>query len=585
VHMLAQLVIENLVVIEQATVEFAGRLNVLTGQTGAGKSLLVGAIEALLGLRTAKDLLRAGQVEGRVTGLFYLGDEASRAAMAQLLDEPELPEEVVISRRIQENRSVATVNSRPVSAATMRDVAEVLIDIHGQHEHQYLLKPGNQLDVLTAYAEAEGLAGQVRQTWQTWREAQNRADELLASQQQRIQKIDFYQFQIDEIDNIKPDPQEFTDLLSEHKKLANIERLRAAAGQAAAALSDREEAALDLLRQAAGALAETAKLDPGTANLREVCDEALANLNELGIDLARYMDSLEIDPARLELVENRIEAVRRLCRKYGPNVDDVLAHRRSIGEQIRLLQGAESDSRQLQGQIEAARRTYMDVAGKLSQRRRGASQKLAKAVVAELGELGMEKAICKIELTEAEAGPSGLEGVEFMISANPGLPLRPLRSVASAGELSRIMLGLKSVLAGDGRCSILVFDEVDANVGGRMGSVIGRKLAALAERNQVLCITHLPQIAAYADRHMTVQKTSDARSTRTSVTLLADDRQRVSELAEMIAGKNVTETTVRQAEQLLREARGERGGQGKKPGGRGSNGGPAKRETSRRRRG
>lgn len=556
--MLAQLVIENLVIIEQAAVEFDPRLNVLTGQTGAGKSLLVGAIEALLGLRSTKDLLRAGQKEGRVTGLFLLQDQPTRDAAARILDEPEGPEEVVVSRRIQESRTLTTVNGRPVTAATLRDLAEVLIDIHGQHEHQYLLKPANQLYVLTACADAEDLAESVRQAWHAWQDLQARADELSASQQQRMQKIDFYQFQIDEIDKVKPEPQELVDLQAEHKKLANVERLRAAASLATAALADREDAALDLLRQAASALSDIAKLDSLTEPLQKTCDEALANLNELSLDLARYVDSLESDPARLEFVENRIEAIRRLCRKYGPAVEDVQEHRRKIGEELKALQSAETDMTELQARIDAARQAYMDLAGRLTKRRQAAGQKLARAVAEQLAELGMEKSISRIDLTEAPPGPSGLDAVEFMISANPGLPLRPLRNVASGGELSRVMLALKSVLSQDGRCSVLVFDEVDANVGGRMGSVIGRKLAALSRHNQVLCITHLPQIAAYADRHMTVHKTSDAKSTQTHVSLMADDKQRIAELAEMIAGRNVTDTTVRQAEQLLNEARSDR---------------------------
>ena len=563
--MLAQLVIENLVIIEQAAVEFDAGLNVLTGQTGAGKSLLVGAIEALLGLRPSRDMLRAGQREGRITGLFYLQDAPSRAAAGRILGEDgEIGEELVISRRIQESRSVATVNSRPVPAGILRDLAEVLIDIHGQHEHQYLLRPVNQLHVLTVYAEAEVIAEQVRQAWQRWQQLQQKADELASSQQKRIQLIEFYQYQIDEIDKVQPTAEELAGLETEHRKLANVERLRQAAAQAAAALSEQEESALDLLGQAAGALADMSKMDPGTGNLQQACNEALANLNELSIDLARYIDSLEIDPARLEFVENRIEAIRRLCRKYGPNVEDVLEHRRKIGEELKGLESAESDMSQLQGQIDEARQAYMEAAGKLTQHRRAASQKLAKSVMGELAELGMEKAVCKIDLAETSPGPSGMESVEFMISANPGLPLRPLRNVASGGELSRIMLALKSVLSGDSRCSVLVFDEVDANVGGRMGSVIGRKLAALARRNQVLCVTHLPQIAAYADRHMTVHKTSDTRTTRTHVTLLEDEPRRAAELAEMIAGRNVTDTTLRQAEQLLQEARVDRTGSGKR---------------------
>ncbi len=566
--MLAQLVIENLAVIESAAVEFDARLNVLTGQTGAGKSLLVGAIEALLGLRSSRDLLRTGAAEGRVTGLFLLEDEAVRRQAAAVLDEPETGQELVVARRVQESRSIASVNGRPVAANTLRELAELLIDIHGQHEHQYLLRPANQLAVLTVYAQAQDLAEQVRQAWGDWQQLQARMEELTRDRQQRSQMLELYRFQAEEIDRVDPAAREFEDLQAEHRRLANLERLRQLAAQAAAVLGEGEEAALDQLRQASAALSEMARLDSAAGNLQKACDEALAGLNELSIDVARYAESLDLDPHRLEWVEARIEQVQRLCRKYGQTVEDVLEHRRRIGEDLKRLQAMETDFGQLDTQIAAATDKYMQAARRLSQRRRQASDRLAKAVMAELAELGMDKAVCTVDLQEAPPGASGVETVEFMISANPGLPLRPLRQVASGGELSRTMLALKSVLSGDSRCSVLVFDEVDANVGGRMGSVIGRKLAALARRNQVLCITHLPQIAAYADRHMTVHKTSSARTTRTEVRLIEDDPQRVAELAEMIAGKNVTDTTRQQAEQLLAEARAERQKVARKPPGK-----------------
>ncbi len=375
--MLAQLSIENLVVIEQACVEFDRGLNVLTGQTGAGKSLLIGAIEALLGLRPAKDLLRAGQNEGRITGLFCLQDPVSQTIAARLLDEPDPLAEILISRRIARTRTTATVNNRPVTAAILRELTEILIDIHGQHEHQYLLKPANQIHVLTTYANAQDLADATSQSWQCWQHLQRLADDLATNQKNRIQTLDFYRFQIDEIDTVAPEAEEFASLRGEHKKLANLERLRQAAGQAADAISAESTS----LRQAAAALADMAKMDPETAPLQQACDEALAGLNELDIDLARYVDSLETDSGRLEFVESRIEQIQRLCRKYGPNVEDVIEHRRKIGEEMKLLEDAESNMGQLKAQIDAARQAYMNVAGKLTQRRRAASQKLSKAVM------------------------------------------------------------------------------------------------------------------------------------------------------------------------------------------------------------
>ena len=432
--MLAQLVIENLAVIEQATVDFDGKLNVLTGQTGAGKSLLVGAIEALLGLRSSRDMLRSGAPQGRVTGLFLLDDEPSRLQAAQALGETEAPAEFVVSRRIQENRSIATVNGRPVAANTLRDLAEVLIDIHGQQEHQYLLKPSNQLRVLTTFADANDLADQVRVTWQDWQDLQGRADDLARDRQQRAQMLELYRYQTEEIDRVGPTPKEFADLQAEHRRLANLDRLRQLAAQAGATVGEGDEGALDQIRQAAAALADMARLDPAAANLQKSCDEALAGLNELAIDLDRYAESLDLDPARLDTVEQRIEQIQRLCRKYGQTVDDVLDHRRTIGEELARLETLETDFGHLDTQIATARDKYMQLAKRLSLRRRQASDKLAKAVVKELAELGMDKAVCTVELQDAPPGPAGLETVEFMISANPGLPLRPLRKSPAAGN-------------------------------------------------------------------------------------------------------------------------------------------------------
>ncbi len=303
--------------------------------------------------------------------------------------------------------------------------------------------------------------------------------------------LELYRFQAEEIDRINPAAKEFEDLQAEHRRLANLERLRQLAGQAAAILGEGEEAALDSLRQASAALAEMARLDGAAGNLQRACDEALAGLNELSIDVARYVESLDLDPGRLEWVEARIEQIQRLCRKYGQTVEDVLAHRRRIGEDLKRLETLETDFGHLDAQIAAARDKYMRLARRLSQGRRQASAKLARAVMAELAELGMDKAVCEVQLQEAPPGPSGVETVEFMISANPGLPLRPLRQVASGGELSRTMLAMKSVLSADARCSVLVFDEVDANVGGRMGSVIGRK-AGGAGAAQPSAMHHAP---------------------------------------------------------------------------------------------
>jgi len=556
--MLLQLTIENLAVIERLSAEFGPRLNVFTGQTGAGKSLLIEALEVLLGLRGGKGLVRPNAQEARVTGLFHLGPQ-TRREIADLLGEPTLPEEIVLDRRVLSGgRSVSTINGRPIASPTLREIADFLVDIHGQHDQQHLLKGKHQLRVLTAFAGAEDLQEKVRQQWRLWQELSGQIEQLAANQQAARQLAELYEFQINEIDQVNPSSEEFESLKAERSRLANAQRLRQAAAEAYALLSEAEPACLDLLRQVDALLEELTKSDPATAGFAETCRQAVAMLDELALDLARYAEQVEADPARLDEVEERLEQLRRLCRKYGSTIEEVLAYRERIAAELDSLRAQQHDLQNLNERLEEARRQYEEAAERLSAKRRKAADELAQRVAGQLAELGLEKAQFHVEVSEAPAGPSGIDAVEFMFTANPGLPARPLREVASGGELSRVMLALKTVLADDDRCSVLVFDEIDANVGGRMGEVIGRKLAAISQRHQVLCITHLPQIAAYADRHFTVQKHAAGRVTTTTVSLLTGDEQRIRELAEMIAGRRTTQVTFAQARQMLEAARAEK---------------------------
>ena len=561
--MLRELHISNLAVIAEAHVELVEGLNCFTGATGAGKSLVIGAINVLLGLRSAAELLRRGADEGHVTGVFEVRDPATMRRVRDLVDLPLDGEEgehgeLLLTRRLfSSGRTRVSLNGNPITLAQLKDLGEMLVDVHGQHDTAFLLKPGNQLDVLDDFAGVEKERAAYSQTYQQLQTARRRLAELTEGRELRQQTLELYRFQADEIDKAELDPAEFETLQQRAGVLENLERLQADSADAHQELYESDAAIVDRLKSIVRSLDDLGALDASLLPTAEGVRGGMLQLEEAARDLSRYIDKLDLDPGELAEVNDRLTAVHKTLHKYGGTMEATLAYRADIGGKIKALAGQSEDLGELQASLAPLEKKLLEQGKTLRDKRLAAAKKLGPTIETQLQELGMEKARFRVDvLPLGEPAASGLDNVEFVAQTNPGLDPQPLRKIASGGELSRIMLALKQTLKRDDRASVLVFDEIDANVGGRLAAVVGHKLRELAEQHQVLCITHLPQIASYADRHLTVRKEQGGDDTRTTVRLMTGE-ERLEELAEMIGGTKITGTTRAQAQELLEVAASE----------------------------
>jgi DNA repair protein RecN (Recombination protein N) len=559
---LRELHISNLAVIADARIELASGLNCFTGATGAGKSLVIGALEVLLGLRSPAEMLRDGADEGRVSGVFHIGNADMLRRIERVTDAPVTDDggELLLTRRLYASgRSSISLNGNPITLGMLKQVAEHLVDVHGQHDHQYLLKPSNQLDVLDQFGDLLPLRKQYHDVYEKLSDAKRRLAELAATRTLREQQLELYRFQADEIDTAELNPAEYDELQARSAVLENVEKLKKDAGSVHGALYEADGSVLERLKMMAAVIAELAGLDHNLKDVATALRDATIGLEECAFDLSRYLDKLDLDPGELAEVNDRLNTIQRVLNKYGDPIDTTLAYREGIGQKIEDLARATDDLSSLNLQVAPLAAELKKLGESLSAKRHAVARKLAPLIEKQLAELGMEKAKFTVALTPATgtvpgehlpATPSGFDHVEFVAQTNPGLLPQPLRKIASGGELSRIMLALKGILAASDRISVLVFDEIDANVGGRLGSIIGNKLRTLASHHQVLCITHLPQIASYADRHLTVRKESVGDRTETKVRSM-EGSERLQELAEMIGGQRITDTTRAQAQELL----------------------------------
>jgi DNA repair protein RecN (Recombination protein N) len=552
--MLRELHISNLAIIEDIHVELDDELTVFTGATGAGKSLVIGALQFLLGMRTSATTVRPGAGEGRVSGVFVVNSPKVLADLSALADITIDQPDVLVTRRLLANgRGSCSINGHPITVAMLQQVGERLVDIHGQYDHQFLLSPANQLRVLDSFSGGDELRDQLAEAYRTWQEFLAQRSRLAEGGDLRRQQLELYDFQAAEIDQAAVRPGDLEAVEARHRRLANIDRIRQEAGSVLARLSD-DEGLLDVLRALSHDLSDLVALDEKLQPTAESCGSALLALDEVGADVRRYADGLDLDEGELAEVEARLGLLRRLCDKYGGGVDEVLAYRRKIESEMTLLRRQQDDFSQIDARIAEARAGYDVLARKMDGKRRSAAKKLTAAIAPQMAELGMDKAVFDLQVVESEPGPTGINAMEMLVQTNPGQAMQPLRKIASGGELSRVMLAIKSALSGTDRSSVMVFDEVDAHVGGRLGSVIGEKLRQLARQHQVICITHLPQIAAFATRHLSVSKSTDGELTRTVVRVM-EGKDRIEELAEMIAGPHKTPTSIRQARELLERGR------------------------------
>ena len=569
--MLRELHINNLAVISEARVELANGLNCFTGATGAGKSLVIGAISVLLGLRSPGEMLRPGAEEGRVSGLFESADPALLDAVRKLTDVDVAADggELLLTRKLYASgRSSVSLNGQPITLSMLKQVSEHLVDVHGQHDHQYLLKPANQLDVVDQFGNLFDLRAMYRGAYDQLHAAQAKLKDLSTNGDLRRQQLELYRFQTNEIDGAQLDAAEFATLATRSSVLANLETLKTDAGSVHQTLYESDDSLLDKLKAMSGTLDDLSALDPALAGIASQVRDATITLEESATDLSRYVDRLDLDPAELAEVTDRLNTINRVLHKYTGDIDSTLALRAELGKKIAALDHAAEDLTALRESLAPLRKQLKQLGDDLTTKRTAVAKQLGPLVERGLADLGMEKAKFSVSVAPAEGAdgtPTGLDAVEFIAQTNPGQLAQPLRKIASGGELSRIMLALKGILAKGDRIDVLVFDEIDSNVGGRLGSVIGNKLRGLADSHQVLCITHLPQIASYADRHFTVRKEIVAGKTESQVRRM-EGPERLQEIAEMIGGHRITDTTRAQAQELLEVAKAEFGPKAKRAG-------------------
>jgi len=551
--MLSELRVEQLLLIERAELRLEPGLNVLTGETGAGKTVLAHALDLLLGGRARAGIVRPGAKEAYVEGVFELPDDLRKHLGERLPDDAQ---DVVLARRVgADGRTRAYVGGRAASVGDLRDIAADLIAFYGQHEHRKLTLAASQLELLDGFcgSEQDSRRARTRVAWESVRAAEAALAELSGLAGARDRELDLLQFELGEIDAAQPDADEEAELVGRRERLRHVEALRAAAlGAGEAAAPEDGPGVAALLGSGASLLDGVAGVDPALDALAERWRAVLFEADDLGGEMRRYAEGLDGDPGVLEAVEERLALLDRLKRKHGGSVEAVLEHAGRCRARVQELLGAEVAVEEATARLGEARAAAAAGARELRCARETAAPALAAAVRERLDGLAMAGARFEIELADREPGPLGADAVEFLLAPNPGVPAAPLRETASGGELSRVMLALMGV-ANDGGGATLVFDEVDAGVGGQTARAVGEQLRSLSLGRQVVCITHLPQIAAVADANFSIRKDTSVEPARTTVTGLSKTEV-VGELVRMLGADSDDVAARRHAKELLKAA-------------------------------
>jgi DNA repair protein RecN (Recombination protein N) len=557
--MLAELLVENYAVIERVRVRFHPGLNLLTGETGSGKSIVVDALGLLFGGRSSAEMVRSGADRARVSGVFEIS--GSPKLLALLHDSGVEPEdgELLVEREIQSSgKSRALVGNRPATAALLRDLAPFLGDIHGQHDQQQLFSPVVQREMLDAFAGAEELVREVAARFRQWRTFSAELEELDRTSQEKLRLADLWAFQRREIEAAAPKPGEDTELENERRVLRNVVRLQEAAGAAYAALYEDVHSALAQLATAAKRLDEVGRIDKSIEEVIAALKPAAIGVDEAAHALRHYVGALEADPRRLDEVESRLASLEKLKRKYGATIEETLAFLDQVKTDLAAVENSSERRQTLEKEIAQAAAAYESTAAQLTMKRTEAAARLSRRVERELAALAMEKTRVEICVEIENWSEHGSDAVRILISPNPGEEPKALEKIASGGELSRVALALKtctgprSASAPEGASPLtLVFDEIDAGVGGSAAEAVGRRLKKLSRGSQVICVTHLPQIAGFADHHYSVEKHTVKGRTTAAVEELTP-AARTREIGRMLSGEHVTPEALRHAEQLIK---------------------------------
>ena len=555
--MLSLLHIENIAVIEQADIAFQPGFTVLTGETGAGKSIIIDSIGALMGQRTSRELIRSGAKKGFVSAVFDQIAPEQREQIIELGLEGEEEDSVHIQRELTASgRSVCRVNMKPVAASVLRQLSPYLINIHGQHDGQKLMQDEYHIEFLDRFCDCSALLEQYRPLYSRLYELRRQIRELDHSEQQRAQRIDMLQYQFDEIAAAQLRAGEEEELKERKQFFDNAGKLAYSLGMANRYLSGDEstDGAFSLLSQAAESLGEIAMFSDEMQALQQKADELKYLTEDLAEAVAALALNTDFSEAERDAVEDRLDVIYRLCHKYGSTVEDVLAYCDSAASELEILENADDQKEKLVTEYQETLEQARELAAEISEIRRTAAKVLEQKIVEQLRDLNMEKVKMAISVkSQTKLNSNGMDTVQFLISTNPGEPVKPLSKIASGGELSRIMLAIKNVLASTEDVGTWIFDEIDTGVSGRAAQKIAQKLSNISRAKQTLCVTHLPQIAAMGDHHLLIEKNILTDRTFTSVEPL-DHEERAQELARMISGAEVTETSLRNAEELLGQA-------------------------------
>jgi len=565
--MLRSLYVRDYALIEELDVEFGSGLNIITGETGAGKSILIGALNMILGERANTDVVRQDAKKAIIEGIF---DEANTERIRTLLEDAEVDTDplprIILRRQITDRGSRGFINDTPATLDVIREVASELIDLHGQHEHQSLLHTEAHRRTLDSFGGLSGLTEHYRRQYERVADLVEERDELAARERELQQQKELYEFQIKEIDDVHPQEGEEEELHAERRVLENAEKLYASTSGLYEMLYESEDAVHDQLVVARNELQDLARIDDAFEEQLEEIKSAQIIVSELASFLQDYNAHIEFDPERLADIRDRMSELERLKRKYGGSLEAVLEHRKEIGEQYELAEDFEGNLERLEDEIDDAQTQLSDAAHRLSAKRREVADRIEEAIVRELADLGMPDSQFEVRFEQDEdpegwirgteddthyrAYAHGMDHIEFFISTNVGVDPMPLADVASGGEISRIMLALKQILAKSERLPILVFDEIDTGISGDMARKVGDSMHDLARYHQIIVITHLPQIAALGDVHFKVEKRVEAQRTKTVIRRL-DEEEQAAQVATLISGADITDAALENARELM----------------------------------
>ena len=551
--MLQFLNISNIALIDDMQVEFESGLNLLTGETGSGKSIIVDALGVLIGGRFTSELIKSGAERASIEGLFSV---ASNPELELILENAGLAatNELIIRRELSSTgRNKIFINNQLATQSLLRDLRPYLVDIHGQGDQQTLFNPETHLEILDAFAGNGSLRTEVAEAYRQWNALRRELDSLRHEEAEKFQLVDTLKFQIGELERAQLSIGEDERLEEERRRLANVEKLTALCQSSYSRIYEDDDAAITRVRQSLKDVAELAEYDTSFRDYLEGLETARAVLEDLSFTLRDFADRLEFSPARLAEIEDRLAELSRLKRKYGGSIAASLEHLARAEDRLRQIETSDERERELNAALAVARERYLDLAGKLHKERMRAAKKFEHAVEKGIAEVAIDNARFQVQVSDDvdTAGQKGIDHTEFYFSANAGEDVKPLARVASGGEASRLMLVLKTVANGSQFPRTIVFDEIDTGIGGRVSEAVGLKLKKLSQTNQVLCVTHQPQIARFADSHLVVQKEALKGRTQVSVGRL-DKAGRVEELARMLTGAEITDSARRHAKELLK---------------------------------